>query len=90
MATERVTHDERFDRDPQLLSYETWMKLINVLCVRHYACSIHDLPDMCFRDAYDDGASAVEFFNSTVADEITCSGFGDITVEVVYKPKEVA
>lgn len=44
-------------------SFSEWMRELDSLCFGTWGLSISDLPDMCFRDAYDDGVSAVEFFH---------------------------
>jgi len=72
------------------MSFKAWMSIINALVGRFYGCSLYDLPDMMFRDAYDGGDSPLDFFNEYVAEEIESSGFGDIVENVVYKPKEAA
>ena len=45
------------------MSFRDWMKELDLICYSNYGMSVHDLPDMCFRDAYDDGTSPVEFFH---------------------------
>ena len=44
------------------MSFEQWMKDLDRICWSNYGLSIYDLPDMCFRDAYDNGQTPVEFF----------------------------
>ena len=45
------------------MSFEKWMKELDLLCWCNYGMSIHDLPDMCFRDAFDEGVSPLQFFH---------------------------
>ena len=37
-------------------------------CQLDFGMSIHDLPDMCFRDAYDVGQSPEEFMSENLPD----------------------
>jgi hypothetical protein len=37
------------------LAFEAWMKKVDQACEARFGISIHDLPDYCFRDAFDDG-----------------------------------
>ena len=39
------------------------MKEFDLICYSNYGMSIHDLPDMCFRDAFDYGNSPLKFFH---------------------------
>lgn len=39
--------------------FKNWMLKVNAACEHLYGMSIHDLPDYCFRDAFDDGVSPV-------------------------------
>ncbi|HTQ10398.1 MAG TPA: hypothetical protein VMI31_10030 [Fimbriimonadaceae bacterium] len=50
------------------MSFERWMQEVNELCLGEYLMSIYDLPDMPFRDAYDDGLTPQEFMNETIPD----------------------
>lgn len=43
------------------MSFEEWMREVNLLCWRWWGMSIYDLPDMSFRDAFDDGLSPESF-----------------------------
>lgn len=36
-------------------AFEIWMKKVDQACEARFGISIHDLPDFCFRDAFDDG-----------------------------------
>lgn len=38
-------------------SFETWMKAVDSACIKRSGVSIHDLPDVCYRDWYEDGMS---------------------------------
>lgn len=46
------------------MSFRDWMKKLDLICYSNYGMSIHELPDMCFRDAYDCGNSPLEFFHN--------------------------
>lgn len=35
------------------MTFEQWMKKVNLACVRKYMVSVHDLEDACFYDMYD-------------------------------------
>lgn len=58
------------------MSFERWMEEVNRLCLSTFGLSIHDLPDMCFRDAFDCNVSPEEFMQeelgnlSQLADKI--------------------
>ena len=39
--------------------FETWMRRVNAVVVSKTGCSVHDMPDCCFRDWYDDGMGPV-------------------------------
>lgn len=41
---------------------------IDTICWRKFGLSIHDLPDMCFRDAFEDGVSPEEFMSAELDD----------------------
>ncbi|MCE9558042.1 MAG: hypothetical protein K8R88_03755 [Armatimonadetes bacterium] len=45
------------------MSFEEWMKELDLLCWSNYGMSIHDLPDMCFRDAFDGEVTPLQFFH---------------------------
>lgn len=80
-----IIKDKRFvETREDGLSFKAWMALVNTLVSRFYGCSLYDLPDMCFRDAYDSELSPLDFFDEEVAEEIEGSGFGDIVEEVQY------
>jgi hypothetical protein len=50
------------------MNFETWMKEVDELCRSEFIMSIYDLPDMPFRDAYDDGLSPGEFMAYALPD----------------------
>ncbi len=50
------------------MTFEVWMNGINSVCETSFGMSIHDLPDMCFRDAYDCGMSPEEFMTENLPD----------------------
>jgi len=37
------------------MDYKNWMRCVDALCRTKIGLSIHDLPDMPFRDWFDDG-----------------------------------
>ncbi len=45
----------------QTLTFEEWMKSVDNKCLCRFGCSVRDLPDMAFRDAYDEGESPQSF-----------------------------
>lgn len=49
-------------------AFSEWIGEIDSICWREFGLSIHDLPDMSFRDAYDDGVSPEEFMKENLAD----------------------
>jgi hypothetical protein len=40
------------------ISFEEWMKQVDAHCQSLCGLSVHDLPDVCFADWYEDGVSA--------------------------------
>lgn len=57
------------------MTFNAWMKELDLLCWSEYGLSIHDLPDMCFRDSFDSGESPLEFFHEklgTLDDLASC------------------
>jgi hypothetical protein len=50
-------------------AFEVWMKKVDAVCNNRYGISIYDLPDFCFRDAFDDGETPA----SVVREAITVS-----------------
>jgi hypothetical protein len=50
------------------MSFERWMLTIDGLCRIEFGMSIYDLPDMCFRDAFDAGQSPTDFMEEYVPD----------------------
>ena len=48
--------------------FSEWMGEIDMICWREFGMSIHDLPDMCFRDAFEDGVNPEEFMAEELAD----------------------
>ena len=39
------------------MTFDDWMKAVDDACYDRAGCSVYDLPDVCFRDWYDDGVS---------------------------------
>lgn len=50
------------------MTFDQWMHEVDRLCLSLYGISIHDLPDMCFRDAYNAGASPMAFMGEELGD----------------------
>lgn len=50
------------------MKFEHWMKEVDDLCLLEYGLSIHDLPDMCFWDAYASDQSPEEFMAEEIPD----------------------
>ncbi len=46
--------------------FNTWMKKLDSICGDRLGVSLDDLPDMPFRDAFDNAISPLAFFNKTV------------------------
>lgn len=40
------------------MTFEEWMRLVDEFVRRISGLSVHDLPDCCFADWYEDGVSA--------------------------------
>jgi hypothetical protein len=47
-----------FTRDD--VTFAEWVAIIDTLLVRKYGVGFFDLPDWCYRDAYDEGCTAGE------------------------------
>lgn len=45
------------------MTFEQWMHEVDLLCFAWYGLSIRDLPDMNFRDAFDDEVSPEQFMS---------------------------
>jgi hypothetical protein len=52
-----------------ILTFDHWMERLNRCCQLDFGISIHDLPDMLFRDAYDSGLSPEDFMSENLPDE---------------------
>jgi len=48
------------------MSFEDWIQELDLLCFCNYGMSIHDLPDMLTRDAWEDGISPLQFFHDEI------------------------
>lgn len=46
------------------MTFEDWLQELDLLCYGNYGMSIHDLPDMETRDAFDGGISPLQFFHN--------------------------
>ena len=51
------------------MTFETWMERLNSCCQLDFGLSVHELPDMLFRDAYDSGLSPEDFMTENLPDE---------------------
>lgn len=49
--------------------FEQWMKEVDDEVWAIAGCSVHDLPDYCFRDAFDGGVSAGEVAREVLEEE---------------------
>lgn len=50
------------------MSFENWMEIVDHCCQMDFGLSIHDLPDMLFRDAYDSGLAPEDFMAENLPD----------------------
>jgi len=50
------------------MSFDIWMERVDDVCQLQFGLSIHDLPDMLFRDGYDAGLTPVEFMTENLPD----------------------
>jgi hypothetical protein len=50
------------------ITFEEWMKKVDVAVESIAGCSVHDLPDFCFRDAYDDGRNPASVARETLVE----------------------
>jgi len=61
--------------ETQRIDFDQWMKDLDNLVERKFGMSIHDLPDMNFRDAYDDGESPADFLEEDFREALENEGF---------------
>jgi hypothetical protein len=47
-------------------TFEEWMAAVDLAVERLIGCSVYDLSDYCFRDAYDDGRSPVSVARAAI------------------------
>ena len=52
-----------------VFTFDQWMERVDHVCQMDFGLSIHDLPDMLFRDAYDSGLSPEEFMSENLPDD---------------------
>ena len=52
-----------------VFTFEQWMERVDQVCQMDFGISIHDLPDMLFRDAYDSRQSPEDFMYENLPDE---------------------
>ena len=50
------------------MTFEGWMEGVDKACEEEFGLSIHDLPDMCFRDGFDCGQSPSDFVREHLPD----------------------
>jgi len=50
------------------MTFDQWMEGVDSVCSLQFGLSIHDLPDMCFRDAFEVGMSPEEFMTENLPD----------------------
>ena len=50
------------------MKFDAWMDRVDEVCAMQFGLSIHDLPDMCFRDAIDCGMSPEDFMTENLPD----------------------
>ena len=46
------------DHNKTTLAFTEWMHMVDVTVERLAGCSVHDLPDLCFADLFEDGVSS--------------------------------
>ncbi len=51
------------------MTFDQWMEQVDRCCQLDFGLSIHDLPDMLFRDAYDSGLSPQDFMAEHLPDQ---------------------
>ena len=51
------------------MTFDQWMDRVDRCCQLDFGLSIRDLPDMCFRDAYDSGLTPEDFMAENLPDE---------------------
>lgn len=49
-------------------TFSEWVGEVDAMCWREFGLSVHDLPDLPFRDAFDDGESPEDFFAEEIGD----------------------
>lgn len=50
------------------MTFPQWMIAVDGICLAAYGMSLYDLPDMCYRDSYDDGLTPEEFMAEQLPD----------------------
>ena len=50
------------------MTFDDWMERIDRCCQLDFGMSIHDLPDLCFRDAFDSGLTPEDFMTENLPD----------------------
>lgn len=51
-------------------AFSGWVGEIDTICWREFSLSVHDQPDLPFRDAFDDNLTPEEFFAEEIGDEL--------------------
>jgi len=52
--------------DAENRAFNVWFAKVNAIILRKTGLCADDLPDYCYRDAYDDGATAVNTANRAI------------------------
>jgi len=67
---------ERSDQDPTMVDdaaghfgFHVWLRVVDAVIARHVLIGVFDLPDRCWRDAYDDEVLPVEAAQDALHDE---------------------
>jgi len=55
-------------------NFGTWIREVDTLCIGKFGLGVNDLPDMAYRDWYDDGIT-VEEAMELVEDELSYEGW---------------
>lgn len=51
-------------------TFAQWMKAVDDIVWRKVGCSVHDLADFMFRDAYDDGATPAQAAGDVIRENL--------------------
>lgn len=64
------------------ISFEVWLRTLDRICLQRLSLSLHDLPDLPTRDAYDAGTGPAVFFEETVVSKLR-EDHGDLIDELL-------